>query len=168
MQLDGSGMYHKPSLNLSFGSSTHTVDLAVDSSASFIDSTFDSSDEESAITQTEQWRNYVTKTGRLTGYIYNSRKKSPVKDGRSRKEIWKPAFSLNSTGTIHAFYPSLNQSATDGHHNCTVNAKPKNRHSTAVNDEISRGQTSPTIEACKSIYHIPLCAIQHAEHGKIY
>ena len=156
MQLDGSGMYHKPFLNLSFGSSTHTVDLAVDSSAGFSDTS--SGDEELAVTQTEQWRNYVTKTGRLTGYINSSRKISPVKDGRSRKETWKPAFSLNSTGTIHAFYPSLNQSATDGHHNCTVNTKPKNRRSIAVNNEISSSQTSPTIEACKSIYHIPLCA----------
>ena len=145
MLLDGSGRHHEPSLNSSFETGIHPVD----SHASLSDTSFDSGDE-SAVTQTEQWRNYATKTGRLTGYIYSSRKNSPVKD-ESRKEIWKPAFSLNSTGTIHAFYPSLNQSSTDGYHNCTVNVKTRNRHSTANSDEKLSGQNSPTTEACKSI-----------------
>jgi len=127
------------------GTTLHPVDLAADSSVRFSDTSFDSGDKESADAQTEQWRNYVTKTGRLTGYIYSSRKNSPVKE-ESRKEIWKPAFSLNSTETIHAFHPSLNWSATDGLHNCSVNAKPKKRCSTAVHD---CSQKSLTVETCK-------------------
>lgn len=142
MLLDGSGRHHKPLV-------TPETDIyPTDGNVSLNDSSFNSCDEESLLGQTEQWRKYVTKTGRLTGYIYSSRKNSPVKDG-SRKEIWKPAFSLNNTGTIHAFYPSLNQSATDNYHNFTAWAKEGARHSIAVSDEKSCTQKSHSVEACK-------------------
>lgn len=58
----------------------------------------------------ENWRHYVTKTGRLTGYLNKTR--NFVSSSKSeRKEIWKPAFSLNTTSSVNTNYPSLNQSA---------------------------------------------------------
>lgn len=58
----------------------------------------------------DRWRHYVTKTGRLTGYLTKTRNHvSPSKS--ERKEIWKPAFSMNTTTSIYANYPSLNESA---------------------------------------------------------
>ena len=61
---------------------------------------------------TEKWRHYVTKTGRLTGYLIKTRNSlSPSKN--ERKEVWKPAFSLNTTSSLNTNYPSLNQSASE-------------------------------------------------------
>ena len=59
----------------------------------------------------EEWRHYVTKTGRLTGYLINTRNGVPTSKNE-RKEIWKPAFSQNNTSSLNTNYPSLNQSAT--------------------------------------------------------
>ena len=64
MLLDGSGRYHEPSRNSSFETGIHPVD----SDVSLSDTSFDSGDE--AVTHTEQWRNYVTKTGILSNRLY--------------------------------------------------------------------------------------------------
>ena len=58
----------------------------------------------------EKWRHYVTKTGRLTGYLIKARN-CTSSSKNERKEVWKPAFSLNTTGSLNTNYPSLNQSA---------------------------------------------------------
>lgn len=70
-----------------------------------------SSEKNLTSNHTEKWRHYVTKTGRLTGYLIKTRNSlSPSKN--ERKEVWKPAFSLNTTSSLNTNYPSLNQSAT--------------------------------------------------------
>ena len=63
-----------------------------------------------ASSHTEEWRHYVTKTGRLTGYLINTRNGVPSSKNEG-KEIWKPAFSQNGTSSLNTNYPSLNQSA---------------------------------------------------------
>ena len=77
----------------------------------------------------EKWRHYVTKTGRLTGYLIKTRSStSPTKN--ERKEVWKPAFSLNTTGSLNTNYPSLNQSAAH-----EINDNGLNSNARIMNDD---------------------------------
>lgn len=59
----------------------------------------------------EKWRHYATKTGQLSGYLINARNCTTSSKSKG-KEVWKPAFSLNTTSSLITNYPSLNQSAT--------------------------------------------------------
>ena len=93
----------------------------------------------------EKWRHYVTKTGRLTGYLIKARSTtSPAKN--ERKEVWKPAFSLNTTGSLNTNYPSLNQSAA-----CEIGSNGLNNNTRIMNDSGDDG-TFESVKGWLSFY----------------
>ena len=85
----------------------------------------------------EKWRHYVTKTGRLTGYLIKTRNCTSSSKNEG-KEIWKPAFSLNTTSSLNTYYPSLHHSAV-----CGLNDK------TIIVDGSTSGDDGKTLEPVK-------------------
>ena len=84
------------------------------------------SEEIITVSHPEKWRHYVTKTGRLTGYL-NKTRNCTSSSKSERKEVWKPAFSLNTTSSNNTNYPSLNQSANYEISSYGLNEKTKTR-----------------------------------------
>jgi len=106
---------------------------------------------ENFIDHSENWRHYITKTGRLAGYLSKTRNFTSPSESE-RKEIWKPAFSLNTTSSINTNYPSLNQSATYEISSHGLNKKSKVR----IMDD---SKTSQSVKGLLLIMMFNICQV---------
>ena len=67
---------------------------------------------ESPVHEANQWQEYHTRTGQLTGYLQYKQRQTPRPSASERSIPWKPAFSANSPQSHHSNYPSLGESSS--------------------------------------------------------